>query len=273
MAGQWSRKNTGFWGVFMDLGEWIDQIQLTTDLDSLTKVMQRIIEHFGFTSWCMVDAGRAYADVPFNFGTTGATWVNHYKSNGFVHIDPYIAKARRENTPFDWSSIPNPLTKRGPKSKFKFLMESAYDNGFKEGLIFPCHFNDRIGRRHSVVCVFYWTSEESEFRTKIPEIRIYLHMIVIYFITHSMELLALSVRDNVSLFKTPSDVFERRLTDRERDVISWAARGKTAFETAEILGLSKDTVEKHISNVVSKIDARNRTHAVAKCIHLSLIDL
>jgi DNA-binding CsgD family transcriptional regulator len=63
------------------------------------------------------------------------------------------------------------------------------------------------------------------------------------------------------------------LTDRERDVLSWSARGKTMSEVSEILGVSEDTIETHIRHVLSKLDAANKTHAVAKAIYLDMIDL
>ncbi len=63
------------------------------------------------------------------------------------------------------------------------------------------------------------------------------------------------------------------LTNRERDVMSWAARGKTLQDTADILKLSTETVETHIKNALRKLDATNKTHGVAKCIALGLIDL
>jgi LuxR family quorum sensing-dependent transcriptional regulator len=63
------------------------------------------------------------------------------------------------------------------------------------------------------------------------------------------------------------------LTDRERDVLSWGARGKTVSETAEILRLSADTVETHMRHATHKLGANNKTHAVAKAIHFGLIDV
>jgi DNA-binding CsgD family transcriptional regulator len=66
-------------------------------------------------------------------------------------------------------------------------------------------------------------------------------------------------------------IFERELTDRERDVLSWAGRGKSVLDTAEILKLSEDTVKSHIRNALKKLDATNKTHAVTKAIYLNLI--
>ena len=53
------------------------------------------------------------------------------------------------------------------------------------------------------------------------------------------------------------------LTRRELECLTWAARGKTTSEIADLLHRSAETVEFHLSNAISKLDARNRAHAVA----------
>jgi DNA-binding CsgD family transcriptional regulator len=61
-----------------------------------------------------------------------------------------------------------------------------------------------------------------------------------------------------------------RLTAREREVISWVARGKTNAEIAQLLWLAPSTVRKHLENVYAKLGVRTRTAAVA--MFLGLID-
>ena len=63
---------------------------------------------------------------------------------------------------------------------------------------------------------------------------------------------------------------EGTLTPREREVLSWVARGKTNAEIARLLWLSPGTVRKHLENVYAKLGVRTRTAAVAH--FLGLID-
>jgi DNA-binding CsgD family transcriptional regulator len=60
------------------------------------------------------------------------------------------------------------------------------------------------------------------------------------------------------------------LTERERDVLSWVARGKTNAEIAQLLWLAPSTVRKHLENVYAKLGVNTRTAAVAR--FLGLID-
>jgi DNA-binding CsgD family transcriptional regulator len=60
------------------------------------------------------------------------------------------------------------------------------------------------------------------------------------------------------------------LTAREREVLSWVARGRTNPQIAEILWLSPATVRKHLENVYEKLEVNTRTAAVAR--FLGLVD-
>lgn len=51
------------------------------------------------------------------------------------------------------------------------------------------------------------------------------------------------------------------LTPREKIVMEHIARGKTATQTAAVLGLSKRTVDYHLYNVYSKLGVNNRLAA------------
>ena len=58
------------------------------------------------------------------------------------------------------------------------------------------------------------------------------------------------------------------LSERERECLAWAARGKTEQEIALILHRSAATIHFHLRNAITKLKACNRTHAVAiACTH------
>jgi DNA-binding response OmpR family regulator len=62
------------------------------------------------------------------------------------------------------------------------------------------------------------------------------------------------------------------LNDREVEVLTWAARGKTSAEIAKILDLTKRTVDFHIDNARAKLGAATRTEAVLKAATGRLIE-
>jgi DNA-binding NarL/FixJ family response regulator len=62
-----------------------------------------------------------------------------------------------------------------------------------------------------------------------------------------------------------------RLTDREREVLTWVGRGKTSFEIAIIMGVRERTINFHCEQAVKRLEVTNRTQAVAKAIAHGLI--
>jgi RNA polymerase sigma factor (sigma-70 family) len=63
--------------------------------------------------------------------------------------------------------------------------------------------------------------------------------------------------------RAPAAAASRSLTPREREVISYVAEGRTNDEVAHLLGISAQTVRKHLENAYEKLDVHTRTGAVA----------
>jgi DNA-binding CsgD family transcriptional regulator len=61
------------------------------------------------------------------------------------------------------------------------------------------------------------------------------------------------------------------LTQRERDVLKLVAGGKTDREIAEILFISRRTVNGHVANILSHLNVHSRHDAVARAHDLGLI--
>ena len=61
------------------------------------------------------------------------------------------------------------------------------------------------------------------------------------------------------------------LTRRQIEILSLVAEGKTSPEIAEILAISRRTVDVHIDAVIQRMGARNRPQAVAIALQKQII--
>jgi LuxR family transcriptional regulator, quorum-sensing system regulator CviR len=64
-----------------------------------------------------------------------------------------------------------------------------------------------------------------------------------------------------------------QISIREKQVLNWVRHGKTTWDISMILNISERTVKFHIDNVMKKLDAVSRTHAVAIALSEGLIDI
>ena len=63
-----------------------------------------------------------------------------------------------------------------------------------------------------------------------------------------------------------------KLTRRQREILQLLADGGSTAVAARELGLSEETIKTHTKNSLARLDARNRTHAVAIALRESLIE-
>lgn len=66
-----------------------------------------------------------------------------------------------------------------------------------------------------------------------------------------------------SVVSLPGSEAARALTSRERQILHWAREGKSNPQIASVLGISPLTVKNHVQNILRKLGASNRAHAVA----------
>jgi DNA-binding NarL/FixJ family response regulator len=63
------------------------------------------------------------------------------------------------------------------------------------------------------------------------------------------------------------------LSTRESEVLFWVKEGKSNWEIAVILVISERTVKFHIRSIMQKLNAVNRSHALAIAIKRGIIDI
>ena len=174
-------------------------------------------------------------------------WMKHYLANNYIDIDPVFSEVVNSSVPFFWTSV---IEKKPLASNSLRLMNEAEECGLREGLAVPLH-----GKGGEVAAVGLarteWTGERN-----------YLDLAVFQFLsTYFHETYKNMIRPTaISL-----------LTDREREVLLWAADGKTDLDISDILCISQPTVRYRWNRIFEKLDVRGRVNAVTKAIRLGII--
>ncbi|RYH12157.1 LuxR family transcriptional regulator [Tropicimonas sp. IMCC6043] len=88
---------------------------------------------------------------------------------------------------------------------------------------------------------------------------------------HGREIEAMSNVLHLRLSTMPNPNSLRPLTPRQREVLEWVGDGKTTADTAEILGLTAATVEKHLRLAREALDVSTTAQAVLKASFLNQI--
>ncbi|WP_280805325.1 LuxR family transcriptional regulator [Mesorhizobium sp. LNJC391B00] len=129
------------------------------------------------------------------------------------------------------------------------ILESAAEFGICGGLTMSMH--DHLGRFAALT----FASDESRppLLRSLARYEKALQLVAINFHIHVRRRLAdHRVVDGVTL------------TPREFECLKWAARGKSAWDTSQLLGVSKRTVTFHLENAKAKFGVRTINRAVAR---------
>lgn len=177
-----------------------------------------------------------------------AGWWERYFSNGYLFVDPAIRRVTSDISPFLWSEL-NPLCRDDPMAKR--VMNEAGDFRLKTGFTVP------LVTLEGDVAGFSIAGERLEMP---PYARGMLTLLATYALGRTL---------NLRLNKTEAK--QVGITPREREVLQWAAAGKTEWEIGEILHISEHTVDKFFRNVRGKLQVKNRTQAVAEAFRLNII--
>jgi LuxR family transcriptional regulator len=76
---------------------------------------------------------------------------------------------------------------------------------------------------------------------------------------------------HLKISQLPFTGTRRPLTERQTEVLEWVADGKTMQDVAQIMGLSLQTVEKHLKLAREALNVDTTTQAVAKAAILNRI--
>jgi LuxR family transcriptional regulator len=167
-------------------------------------------------------------------------WQQRYAQAGYLLTDPTVAHGRQSQTPIVWNDQ--------AFASNRALWADAQDHGIKTGWAQSCLERSGAGslltlcRRAEPLTTSELQAKEASMRWLVQVAHVILSRAVL----------------------SQEKITYAALTKREREVLQWSADGKSAQDIADTLNLSKSAIDFHLKNSIQKLNAPNKTAAVAR---------
>lgn len=202
-------------------------------------------DRFAMVVWVPYPAAHPFAYVASNFP---AEWLMLYRERGYAAIDPVARWCKAHTGPLVWS---DEVLAQAPA-----FSDEAAAFGLRYGWSQAVH--DGLGVRGILnLARAAPPLQADELRSKRAQLHVLAHS------THRLVVTGLRAQ-------WASAVAEP-LTGREVEVLRWAADGKTAQDTAEILNVKLSTARFHIDKAVRKLSAENVAAAVFRALVMGML--
>lgn len=207
--------------------------------DELTEALSAITLDLGFSFFALTH----HVDVRKNSGAIRlhnypSDWVRWFDAQELGTVDPVHRASHMTSVAFPWSNLDQmiALTERDRQ-----ILEAARKEGIGDGFTVPAHVP---GEAHGS-CSF-----AAETGVALDADRLPLAQLIGAFAFEAARRIG-KVREP----RAPSP----KLTDRQRECLTWAARGKSDWEIAQILGVSHETVIQHLKQARERYGVGKRT--------------
>lgn len=220
------------------------------DQDQVSESVSRILAEFGFEHFVITGLPNPndLLEQVLLIKRLPAGWYEHYAGHNYMYTDPVFRNCRATTSPFQWDEAPFDAEIEPGAVE---VMQRASDFGMVQGLSVPIH-----GPEGCEAC-FSMSGRAPDLsgRTK-PAV----HMIAMYAFERARQ-----------IGRRPARPSSNPLTQREQEVLTWAALGKSSRDTAELMHITERTALAHAVNATHKLGAANRTQAVVRAMQSKFI--
>jgi len=231
--------------------ELLARVEACTTTDALWALMLDYWHAHGFSKFSYHHiTGPLGTQEPITIYADGFkdSWVCTYIEEKLFLVDPITDHALREPRPFLWEDIPSLVHLNDEQRRYLDLMGQAQ---LGKGLAFQVF---GPGFRNGYVGLGFATGRSAPTGPEILE----------------YQFAAQAAHAKICALM-PLPKAQPNLSRRERDVLTWIARGKSNSVIADILGLSPHTVDTLMRRVYDKLGTRDRTTAAIAGVGAGLI--
>ncbi|WP_104668216.1 LuxR family transcriptional regulator [Ensifer adhaerens] len=234
------------------LSERFEELMVELPDKGLPDILALAIGEFGINRFAYFPTANAAQDPKPEILTNYCDpWVTRYRTQNYQLIDPAVLAGSSSFMNVDWSEFQN------TPEVSKFFGEAMEFGVSPIGLTIPIRDPENRRALFSVnadINAREWPAFKKSFQADLTYLSFLFHKHLV------------ARRADLAPVKA-------QLSRRERQVLSWAALGKTTWETACILKLSQRTVEFYLRNCCAQLGVANKTQAVAVALCHGLVTL
>ena len=226
--------------MFDRIDRFVRDLRLVESEEQLSSLLESISLELGFAFFALthhVDIRQA-PQPAIRLATYPAEWVDYFDGQRLGPSDPVHRASHLTSVGFAWSEVPAmiPLTRRD-----RDILDRARLAGIGDGFTIPAHVP---GDSHGS-CSFATRRGETIEPDALPRAQ----LVGAFAFEAARRLWKIRAVDK----PVPG------LTDRQRDCLLWAARGKSDWEISRILGISHETVIQHLKQARERYGVGKRT--------------
>ena len=216
-------------------------VEAAGDADELGRVLRAITRDLGFQYFAVthhVDV-LAAGERAIRLHNYPARWADYYDAQALGLSDPVHRASHVTSVGFRWSQMPRmiPLTAHDRR-----ILALGREQGIGDGFTVPANVP---GEAHGS-CSFASEADRPIQEAMLP-------------IAQLAGAFAFDAARRLWSGRGKRDEQTPQLTDRQRDCVLWVARGKGDWEIARILGVSEETVARHIKQACERYGVNKRT--------------
>ena len=179
-------------------------------------------------------------------------WVNYYLAQSYDEIDPIRILSFTRTGAYTWDEI---IESKSLTNKQRLMFNQASEAKLFSGIGVALH-----GAGGAVAALGAASSEKGAdtSRPMLDKVNLMSYQFYTCF---------------WRLMENNASIKPNLLSDREREILKWCAKGCTKAGISERLNLSVHTVDSHVRNCMRKLDTKNITSTVVKAINLGFIQI
>ena len=227
-------------------------LQRAENLDSLSACAATAFASIGLPSFAVARffGPRGEPAVGVLAGRFNSDWASRYIENKYAASSIIAREMCLTTRPYSWSDV---MRRRRVDAAQRRIRDEARECGLSDGLFTPLRWFD--GSQVAVVL-----GGGADCAIDAPEVR------------SAAEILSWYYGAEVQRLLPGPQAGKPILSPRQLECLAWVRHGKSSSAIGQILGLSRETVEEHISEACRKLDVRTRVQAAVEASRKGLIE-